>query len=216
MLRLGSGVPCADDFQLATRDKKLIKSKAKSTNMIGMGATYRHIKRGGGNGPHSLTVDEDFSRSCNRRKDMSNEINTFFHQINEFVRVTLKFKETITQAHLAQIRRLGRQIGLKFGCVKELDAKFINSKDFVAILKSKIFCMLNGIVMKTGVSLHQSQDVNSSACQKTYKFYVEPSGNNHTLVRSVIKRRGWFSSQELSQEHGWSGQGPKLLNLIWT
>ena len=80
MLRLGSGVPCADDFQLAARvgaDKKLIKSKAKSTNMIGMGATYRHIKRG--NGPHSLTVDEDFSRSCNRRKDMSNEINTFFH-----------------------------------------------------------------------------------------------------------------------------------------
>ena len=111
--------------------------------------------------------------------------------------MTLKFKETITQAHLAQIRRLGRQIGLKFGCVKELDAKFINSKDFVAILKSKIFCMLNGIVMKTGNSLmnHNShQDVNSSTCQKTYKFYVEPSGNNHTLVRSVIKRRGWFSS----------------------
>ena len=60
------------------------------------------------------------------------------------------------------------------------------------------------------------QDVNQSMSQKTYKFYVEPSGNNHTLVRSVIKRRGWFSSQELSQEHGWSGQGPKLLNLIWT
>ena len=75
-------------------------------------------------------------------------MNLFFQQINEFVRVTLKFKETITQAHLAQIRRLGRQIGLKFGNVKELDAKFINSKDFVAILKSKIYCMLNAVVMR--------------------------------------------------------------------
>ena len=32
--------------------------------------------------------------------------------------------------------------------MKELDAKFINSKDFVAILKSKIFCMLNAVVMR--------------------------------------------------------------------
>ena len=29
----------------------------------------------------------------------------------------------------------------------ELDAKFINSKDFVAILKSKIYCLLNQTVM---------------------------------------------------------------------
>ena len=75
-------------------------------------------------------------------------MNLFFSQINEFVRVTLKYKETITQAHLAQIRRLGRKIGLKFGNVKELDAKFINSKDFVAILKSKVYCMLNAVVMR--------------------------------------------------------------------
>ena len=45
----------------------------------------------------------DFRLSTVRRQDL-NEINTFFAQINEFVRVTLKFKETITQAHLAQIR----------------------------------------------------------------------------------------------------------------
>ena len=159
----------------------------------------------------------DFRLSAVRRQDL-NEINTFFAQINEFVRVTLKFKETITQAHLAQIRQLGRQIGLKFGCVKELDAKFINSKDFVAILKSKIFIMLNNIVVKPGsIGTH---DVNTQSnvpnFQKTYKFYVEPSGNNHSLVRSVVKRRSWFSSLEISNEAGWTGQGPRLLNLIWT
>ena len=36
---------------------------------------------------------------------------------------------------------------INFG-VKDLDAKFINSKDFVAILKSKIYCLLNRIVMR--------------------------------------------------------------------
>ena len=75
------------------------------------------------------------------------ELNTFFKLINRFVRVTLKYKDTITQSHLAQIRKLGKQIGLKFG-VKDLDAKFINSKDFVAILKSKIFCLMNSLLMR--------------------------------------------------------------------
>jgi len=93
------------------------------------------------------SIELDYEQSEHRRVPQS-DVNLFLQQINEFVRVTLKFKETITQAHLAQIRRLGRQIGLKFGNVKELDAKFINSKDFVAILKSKIFCMLNFVVMR--------------------------------------------------------------------
>ena len=138
--------------------------------------------------------NEDLSRTEACRQE-NNEINTFFAQINEFVRVTLKFKETITQAHLAQIRRLGRQIGLKFGSVKELDAKFINSKDFVAILKSKIICMMNTLVMKSSTGVVVVQEPNGQQpLQKTYKFYVEPSGNNHSLVRSVIKRRSWFSS----------------------
>ena len=44
--------------------------------------------------------------------------------------------------------------------MKELDAKFINSKDFVAILKSKIFCMLNAVVMRasnTGTNLKEPE-----------------------------------------------------------
>ena len=52
--------------------------------------------------------------------------------------------------------------------------------------------MLNALVMRqTNLT---NEIVNQSISQKTYKFYVEPSGNNHTTVRSVIKRRGWFSS----------------------
>lgn len=52
-------------------------------------------------------IDMDFEQSSIRRRPNS-DINTFFAQINEFVKVTLKFKETITQVHLAQIRKLGR------------------------------------------------------------------------------------------------------------
>lgn len=61
--------------------------------------------------------------------------------------MTLKFKDTITSSHLAQIRKLGKQIGIKLG-VQELDAKFINSKDFVAVLKSRLYGLLNTIIMR--------------------------------------------------------------------
>ena len=73
--------------------------------------------------------------------------------------------------------------------------------------------MLNAIVMRR--SHAQMHEINPHT-QKNYKFYVEPSGNNHSMVRSVIKRRSWFSSQDVNTIDGWSGQGPKLLNLIWT
>ena len=79
--------------------------------------------------------------------------------------------------------------------------------------------MLNQIVIRTSAAdaaLNSSNPLAGIAGQKSYKFYVEPSGNNHTVVRSVIKRRSWFNSVEISQESGWSGQGPKILNLIWT
>ena len=78
--------------------------------------------------------------------------------------------------------------------------------------------MLNNIVIKPGSMGTHDANTQSSApnAQKTYKFYVEPSGNNHSLVRSVVKRRSWVSSLEISNEAGWTGQGPRLLNLIWT
>jgi hypothetical protein len=43
------------------------------------------------------------------------EISLYISQATEFVQCTLKFKDTITTPHLAQIRKLGRQVGLKLG-----------------------------------------------------------------------------------------------------
>ena len=33
-----------------------------------------------------------------------------------------------------------------------------------------------------------------------YRFWVEPSGNNHVLVKHVIKRRNWMMHIDLSSE----------------
>ena len=114
--------------------------------------------------------------------------------MNEFVQVTLKFKDTITSSHLAQIRKLGKQIGIKLG-VQELDAKFINSKDFVAVLKSRLYGLLNSIIMrKTALETLPEK-------AQHYKFWVEPSGNNHVLIKQVLKKRSWLNHVEINNEN---------------
>ena len=59
---------------------------------------------------------------------------------NEFVSLTLKFKDTITSTHLQQIKEKANKLGLNLQ-KSDLDTRYINSKEFVAILKSKIFCL---------------------------------------------------------------------------
>ena len=121
------------------------------------------------------------------------EINLYINQVNEFVQVTLKFKDTITSSHLAQIRKLGKQIGIKLG-VQELDAKFINSKDFVAVIKSRLYGLLNTIVMRKTPLKKPAEKA------QHYKFWVEPSGNNHVLLKQVLKRRSWLNHVDIANE----------------
>jgi len=73
------------------------------------------------------------------------DINGFINEVNDFVSQTLKLKTTITASHLLSIKIKAKQIGLKFHN-HELDAKFINSKDFVSVLK-KVYCMLNSKII---------------------------------------------------------------------
>ena len=67
-------------------------------------------------------------------------INSFIRDANEFVALTLKFKDTITSTHLQQIKEKANKLGLNLQ-KSDLDTRYINSKEFVAILKSKIFCL---------------------------------------------------------------------------
>lgn len=51
-----------------------------------------------------------------------------------------------------------------------------------------------------------------------FKFFVEPSGNNHQAVRWIIKRRTWMNQSDLqnSAVAAWQGPSVQLVNLIWT
>ena len=59
-----------------------------------------------------------------------------------------------------------------------------------------------------------------------YKIWVEPSGNNHPVVKGILKRRTWFSSHQQydpSESFNQSGfvnyEDTKPVappNLIWT
>ena len=51
------------------------------------------------------------------------------------------------------------------------------------MLKSKLYCILNTLIMRK-TSLEKPPEK-----AQHFRFWVEPSGNNHILVKSVVKRR---------------------------
>lgn len=79
------------------------------------------------------------------------QINIFIKKLNQLILITLKATDSINPIALNQIKKLGQEIGIKWQ--NYLDAKFIKSKDFVTFLKSKIYVLLNNLLMKNNVSL---------------------------------------------------------------
>jgi hypothetical protein len=65
--------------------------------------------------------------------------------------ITLKATDSINPLALGQIKKLGQEIGIKWQ--NYLDAKFIKSKDYVIFLKSKIYVLLNNLLMKNNTGL---------------------------------------------------------------
>ena len=51
-----------------------------------------------------------------------------------------------------QIKKIGQELGIKWQNY-QMDPKFIKSKDFVSFLKSKIYVLLNEVLMKNNMSL---------------------------------------------------------------
>jgi hypothetical protein len=78
-------------------------------------------------------------------------INQFIQKLNQLILITLKATDSINPLALGQIKKLGQEIGIKWQ--NYLDAKFIKSKDFVTFLKSKIYVLLNGLLMKNNICL---------------------------------------------------------------
>lgn len=78
-------------------------------------------------------------------------INIFIKKLNQLILITLKATDSINPLALGQIKKIGEDLGIKWQ--KYMDAKFIKSKDFVSFLKSKIYVLLNNILMKNVMSL---------------------------------------------------------------
>ncbi len=66
---------------------------------------------------------------------------------------------------------------------------YLKSKEFLAITKSKILPLVNRYLLPDFKLI--SELVNRK--QLTYKFWIENSGNNHTLVKQIIKKRTWLN-----------------------
>ena len=115
--------------------------------------------------------------------------------MNNFIKLTLKFKDTMTVSHLKEVKQKAQEIGIRvFENKNEIDTrKYILSKEFVALIKAKMHSKINKMVG------------GSEESGKPHKFWVECMGNNHNLVKAIIKRRGWFVWQDLSQQNeDWS------------
>jgi hypothetical protein len=95
----------------------------------------------------------------------------------------LKFKDFMTVIHLREIKTKALRLGIReFESKNETDARrLIISREFVSLLKSRLHGQINKV-------LNSSRDESN----RTHKFWVECLGNNHNLVKSIIKRRNWL------------------------
>ena len=59
-------------------------------------------------------------------------------------------------------------------------------------------------------------ELNPELGSKSYKFWVECLGNNHMLVKAILKRRNWLNFVEVSQEGSWLQATPQSVSVIWT
>lgn len=89
----------------------------------------------------------------------------------------------MTVSHIKQIQLKAAKLGFSLDDRAEVDLrKFILSKEFMRALKAKMHAGLNKMISSSP----------EETSNKTHKFWVECMGNNHNLVKSIIKRRSWL------------------------
>ena len=117
------------------------------------------------------------------------DINEFSRLMNVFIFATFRFKGS--KMNLPLIYRVARQLGLgSLPSRYHLDEKKFKDKEFALSIKEKLLQLmhkkingLNGIKKKPEPS------------RFLLKFSITP-GNNHFLIRSVMKSRWWWSASD--------------------
>ena len=59
-------------------------------------------------------------------------------------------------------------------------------------------------------------EINPDQGSKSCKYWVECLGNNHMLVKAIMKRRSWMGFCEVSQEGSWLQPAPQSVAVVWT
>jgi hypothetical protein len=110
-------------------------------------------------------------------------INQFIAQLNTLISITLKATDSINPIALSHIKNLGKELGLKW--TSHLDAKFIKSKDFVIFLKSRIYVLLNNLLVK-----------NKDTLQSQVQLILQQNLlNNKQLALKLMKELGQVEKQ---------------------
>lgn len=124
---------------------------------------------------------------------------------NEFICLTLKYKDSLTTHHLQKVKVKAKALGL--GSLAQLSEeqlkKHILSREFFGQLKAQLHMFLNLVLRTPSLPIQITSIQSSGEGQKPSKFWLELLGNNHMLVRSVIKRRSWLVYQDVPQEGSW-------------
>lgn len=147
-------------------------------------------------------------------------INNFIKKLNQLILITLKATDSINPLALGQIKKLGQEIGIKWQTY--LDAKFIKSKDFVTFLKSKIYVLLNNLLMRNNITLfeqvqqmceqndkHNSKKDSSTKKDRERGVEREPAGPERIIIGDVLKQ-SWLNQVQIFNLLKFKNQGFKF------
>eukprot|EP00347_Sterkiella_histriomuscorum_P016826 403351706 len=114
-------------------------------------------------------------------------INQLLERISKLILITVRHKESFQSQDFKDIKTQAQQFGIKLSSI-ELQNNFLKSKEFISLIRSKLLTYMNKSLLQESKHL-------PSATQKKqvmFKFWVECSGNNHNLLKQIIKRRNWM------------------------
>ncbi|CDW74359.1 tubulin-tyrosine ligase family protein [Stylonychia lemnae] len=114
------------------------------------------------------------------------EINDLFKKINQIIQAISKIKDNFNNQSVKDLKQQSTFLGIKL-TNQDLQPNYLKTKEFTIFMKSQILGFMNRQLYP---DIKQAQLTQRKP--KTYKFWVECSGNNHNLVKQIIKRRNWI------------------------
>ena len=126
------------------------------------------------------------------------------------------------QERYQKIRRLAKTLGFPQSFLKKNQSElnqFCKTQDFLIMMRQHIHTFLNNLIfeqfninkanksvrvpdiLSTYIQNNELVEEDKHATRQTFKFFVEPVGNNHDMIRSILKRRAWYHKVDSLKNH---------------